>query len=73
MAVEEIQPDLDEFILFYKTQRALQGYRAQGDTLPQAIKHVTSKEELPSPDIRTTYPQSSTAKIEVAIGEETTT
>lgn len=70
-AIEEIQADLDEFLLFYNTKRTHQGYRLQGRTPAQAIRDTTGKKKLPSLDFCTASPQSSTTEQEVASSANT--
>ncbi|EGI75460.1 integrase catalytic region [Hylemonella gracilis ATCC 19624] len=70
-AIEEIQADLDAFMLFYNTQRTYQGYRVQGRTPVQALKDATGKKKLPSLDFCTTSPQPSSTEQEEPSGANT--
>lgn len=56
-AIEEIQADLDVFLLHYNTRRTHQGYRLQGRTPVQALKNAVGKKKLPSLDFCTATPQ----------------
>lgn len=59
-------------MLFYNTWRSHQGYRVQGRTPAQVIKDATGKKKLPSLDLCTTNPQSSTTEQEAASSENIT-
>ena len=68
-AIEEIQADLDVFLLHYNTKRTHQGYRVQGRTPSQALKDAVGKKKIPSLDFCTTNPQSPTSQQEVFTSE----
>ena len=59
-AIEEIQADLDVFMLHYNTRRTHQGYRVQGRTPAQALKDTVGKKKVPSLDFCTETPQPQT-------------
>jgi len=46
-SVEEIQADLDAFLVFYNTKRSHQGYRVKGRTPAQALRDALGRKKLP--------------------------
>lgn len=45
--VEEIQADLDRFLLYYNLERSHQGYRLKGRTPAQALREALGRDDLP--------------------------
>jgi transposase InsO family protein len=65
--VDEIQRDLDHFLVFYNLERSHQGYRLKGRTPAQAMREALEIDDLPP------YPTSSPEPQDEASTEEVST
>jgi len=64
--IEEIQRDLDRFLVYYNLERTHQGYRLNGRTPAQALREALDRDELPELDYAYHLNLEETADIETS-------
>ena len=64
--IEEIQRDLDRFLVYYNLERTHQGYRLNGRTPAQALREALDRDELPELDYAYQLNLEGTADIETS-------
>ena len=64
--IEEIQRDLDRFLVYYNLERTHQGYRLKGRTPAQALREALDRDELSELDYAYHLNLEETADIETS-------